>query len=108
MSSPISYSQRGGAAIGSRSASWPFGKIEISPGSVTVSVLGKAKTLGVAEVIRVESLGLLRTEEGPGVRIFFRGQHWEEFVDFYSFSGWGDVLDELKNAGFNVVEEARS
>jgi hypothetical protein len=45
---------------------------------------------------------------GPGVRIFFRGQHWEEFVDFYTTIGQGDVLDALRNAGFNVVEKRGS
>ena len=106
--SSIRYSQRGGAAVGSRCATWPFGRIEISADSVTVSVIGKAKTLRVAEVLRVEPLGWLPTEVGPGVRIFFRGQHWEEFVDFYTTIGQGDVLDALRNAGFNVVEKRGS
>ena len=106
--SSIHYSRRGGAAVGTRSATWPFGKIEILADSVTVSVIGKAKTLRVAEVLRVEPLGWLATEEGPGVRIFFRGQHWEEFVDFYTTIGQGDVLDALRNAGFNVVEKRGS
>ena len=106
--SSIHYSRRGGAAVGSRSATWPFGKIEIAADSVTVSVIGKAKTLRVAEVLRVEPLGWLPTEVGPGVRIFFRGQHWEEFVDFYTTIGQGDVLDALRNAGFNVVEKRGS
>ena len=106
--SSIRYSQRGGAAVGSRCATWPFGRIEISADSVTVRVMGKAKTLRVAEVLRVEPLGWLATEEGPGVRIFFRGQHWEEFVDFYSLTGQGEVLDELRNAGFKVVEKGGS
>jgi hypothetical protein len=108
VNAPIGYSRRGGASIGWRTGSWPFGKIEISPGSVTISVLGKSRTLRVAEVLRVESFGFLTAEEGPGVRIFFRGQHWEEFVDFYSFFGRDDVLDELKKAGFNVVEKSGS
>ena len=106
--SSIHYFRRGGAAVGSRSATWPFGKIEISADSVTVSVIGKARTLRVAEVLRVEPLGWLGTEEGPGVRIFFRGQHWEEYVDFYTTIGQGDVLDALRNAGFNVVEKRGS
>ena len=106
--SSIHYSRRGGAAVGSRSATWPFGKIEVSADSVTVSVIGKAKRLSVAEVLRVEPLGWLPTEVGPGVRIFFRGQHWEEYVDFYSTMGQGDVLDALRNAGFNVVEKRGS
>ena len=104
----IRYSRRGGAAIGSTSASWPLGKIEISTDSVTVSALGKAKTLCVAEVLRVEPLGLLAAAEGRGVRIFFRGQRWEEFVDFYSMTGQRDVLLELRSAGFNVVEKSAS
>jgi hypothetical protein len=45
---------------------------------------------------------------GPGVRIFFRGQQWEEYVDFYTTIGQGDVLDALRNAGFNVVEKPGS
>ena len=106
--SSIRYSQRGGAAVGSRCATWPFGRIEISADSVTVRVMGKAKTLRVAEVLRVEPLGWLATEEGLGVRIFFRGQHWEELVDFYSLTGQGEVLDELRNAGFKVVEKGGS
>jgi hypothetical protein len=104
----IHYSRRGGASVGIRSATWPFGKIEISADSVTVSVIGKARTLRVAEVLRVEPLGWLATEEGPGVRIFFQGQHWEEYVDFYTTIGQGDVLDALRNAGFNVVEKRGS
>jgi hypothetical protein len=59
-------------------------------------------------VLRVEPLGWLATEEGPGVRIFFQGQHWEEYVDFYTTIGQGDVLDALRNAGFNVVEKRGS
>jgi hypothetical protein len=106
--SPILYSRRGGAAVGFTSGSWPFGKIEISADSVTVRVFGKAKTLRVAEVLRVESLGWMSTEDGPGVRIFFRGQHWEEFVDFYTIMGEGDVLHVLRNAGFKVVEKSAS
>jgi len=106
--SSIHYSRRGGAAVGSRSATWPFGKIDVSADSVTVSVIGKAKRLSVAEVLRVEPLGWLPTEVGPGVRIFFRGQHWEEYVDFYTTIGQGDVLDALRNAGFNVVEKRGS
>jgi len=106
--SPIHYSRRGGAAVENRYATWPFGKIEISADSVTVSVLGKAKTLRVAEVLRVEPLGWLAAAEGRGVRIFFRGQHWEEFVDFYSLTGQGEVLVELRSAGFNVVEKSAS
>jgi hypothetical protein len=104
----IRYCRRGGAAIGSISASWPSGKIEISADSVTVSVLGKAKTLRVAEVLRVEPLGWLSAAEGRGVRIFFRGQHWEEYVDFYSMTGQRDVLLELRSAGFNVLEKPGS
>ena len=57
MDSPVYYSRRGGANVGSRTASWPFGKIEIAGDAVTVSVLGKSRTLRVAEVLRVESLG---------------------------------------------------
>jgi len=106
--SSIRYSRRGGAQIGVMNATWPFGKIEISEGSVTVRLLGKARTLSVAEVLRVEPIGVLVAEDGPGVRIFFRGQHWEEFVDFYTMIGQGDVLDELKSAGFNVVEGTSS
>jgi len=102
--SSIHYSRRGGAAVGSRSATWPFGKIEVSADSVTVSVIGKAKTLRVAEVLRVEPLGWLPTEVGPGVRIFFRGQHWEEFIDFYTTIGQGDVLDAIRHAGITVVD----
>jgi hypothetical protein len=66
--------------------------------------MGKSRTLGVAEVLRIEPLGLLSSGEGsPGVRIFFRGPHWEEFVDFYSLSGRGEVLGALAHAGFTVT-----
>jgi len=106
--SSIRYSRRGGAAVGNRSATWPFGKIEISADSVTVSVLGKARTLSVAEVLRVEPLGWLAAEEGPGIRIFFQGQHWEEFVDFYTMTGARNLLVELRNAGFKITEKRGS
>ena len=95
MNSPIAYSRRGGAVVGSRFASWPFGKIEIS---------GESVTLGVAEVLRIQPLGFIASEQGPGVRIFFRGEYCEEFVDFYSISGWREAFAELRYAGFNVVE----
>jgi hypothetical protein len=102
---PHSYSRRGGARVGSLEASWPFGRIEIARGRVTVAVMGRRRTLSVAEVLRVEPVGwFTRQGGGPGVRIFFRGAHWEEYVDFYSMSAWREVLAELKQAGFNVPE----
>ena len=105
METPYRYSRRGGASVGSTYASWPFGKIEITPGAVTVSVMGKSRTLRVAEVLRVEPLGHFSSMGGgPGVRLFFRGQHWEEHVDFNSMGAWREVLAELQYAGFNVVE----
>ncbi len=95
--------------MGSVDGTWPLGKIEITMGRVTVGVAGKARTLGVAEVLRVEPLGFFSTSaDGPGVRIFFRGQHWEEYVDFYSLSAWREVLAELRYAGFNIVEKSGS
>jgi hypothetical protein len=105
MSIPIQFSKRGGAQVGSVHGSWPFGKIEISNSSVTVRVLGKSRTLTEAEVLRVESLGFFASSEGgPGVRIFFRAEHWEEFVDFHSLSAHREILEVLKQAGFNVVQ----
>ena len=105
MDAPFTWSRRGGAKVGSLEATWPFGRIEIANGSVTVRVMGRRKTLSVAEVLRVEPLGFFSTSgDGPGVRIFFRAQHWEEYVDFYSIGGWREALDALKFAGFNVVE----
>ena len=101
------YARRGGAQVGALHASWPLGKIEIANGAVTVSVMGRRKTLNVAEVLRVEPLGFFQAGEGPGVRIFFRGQHWEEHVDFYSMSAWREVLAELKYHGFTVPEPPR-
>lgn len=103
-----SRSWRGGAAIGALHATWPFGKIEIVDGSVTVRVLCRSRTLSVAEVLRVESLGFFGGgEDGPGVRVFFRGKHWEEHVDFYSSTAPQAILADLKQAGFNVVESGR-
>jgi hypothetical protein len=103
-----SRSWRGGAAIGALHATWPFGKIGIVDGSVTVRVLRRSRTLSVAEVLRVESLGLFSEGEyGPGVRVFFRGKHWEEHVDFYSTTARQEILAELKLAGFKVVEPDR-
>lgn len=99
-----SYSRWGGARVGAVNASWPLGKIEIAKGAATVSVMGRRRTLNVAEVLRVEPLGFFQAGEGPGVRIFFRGQHWEEHVDFYSMSAWREVLAELKYHGFTVPE----
>ena len=104
MDSPVYYSRRGGAKVGSLSATWPFGRIEISQGSVTVRVMGAAKALSVAEVLRVQPLGFFATDGDAGVRIFFRGKHWEEYVDFYSMSARREVLAELRQAGFNVEE----
>jgi hypothetical protein len=103
---PVSYSRRGGAAIGFLHGSWPLGKIVIENGAVTVSVMGRSRTLSVAEVLRVEPLGL--RGGGPGVRIVFRGKHWDEHVDFYSISAWREVLAELKNHGFTVVDPQAS
>lgn len=108
MDSPVYYARRGGALVAGRFASWPFGKIEISGEAVTVRVMGKAKTLRVAEVLRVEPLGLFSSEGGAGLRIFYRGQHWEEYVDFYSRPGRDEILAELRRAGFNVVEPPSS
>ena len=108
MDTPIYYSRRGGACIGSQFASWPFGKIEISAGSVAVSIMSKTQTLRVAEVLRVEPLGFFAAQEGPGVRIFFRGQQWEDHVDFYSTSARDEVLSVLKHVGFNVVDKPGS
>jgi hypothetical protein len=101
---PISYSRRGGAQVGGLRGSWPFGKIDIANGAVTVSVMGRSRTLTVAEVLRAEPLGFFKSGGGAGVRIFFRGQHWEEYVDFHSMSAWREVLAELKYHGFTVRE----
>jgi hypothetical protein len=108
MTTPIRFSKRGGAQVGSVLASWPFGKIEISNSSVTVRVLGKRLTLSIAEVLRVESLGHFTTNmaRGAGVRIFFRGEPGEDFVEFYSTFGHGEVLNALKQAGCNVIDGA--
>ena len=46
-------------------------------------------------------------EEGPGVRVYFRGKHWEEHVDFYSTTARQEILTELMLAGFKVVEPDR-
>lgn len=75
---------------------------------MTVHVLWRSRTLSVAEVLRVESLGLFSEGEyGPGVRAFFRGKHWEEHVDFYSTIARQEILAELRQAGFYVVEADR-
>jgi hypothetical protein len=105
--SSVYYSRRGGASVGARYGTWPFGKIEISDGSVTVRVWpGSSRTLGVADVLRVESVSAFSTSsDGAGVRIYFRGKHWEEYVDFYSVFAQREVLVALVNAGFNVVHD---
>jgi hypothetical protein len=105
--SSIYYSRRGGAFVGAAYGTWPFGKIEIADGSVTVRVWPwTRRTLGVAEVLRVESVGHFSTgSNGAGVRIYFRGKHWEEYVDFYSGSAQREVLVALVNAGFNVIHD---
>ena len=109
MEEPYSYSRRGGARVGSIDGTWPLGRIDIAKGTVTVGVMGSTRTLSVAEVLRVEPLGFFSdSAEGPGVRIFFKGAHWEEHVDFYSTSAWREVLAELRYAGFNIVEKSGS
>jgi len=105
METPAGYSRRGGAHVGYRSGTWPFGKIEIAGGTVTVSVLGGRRTLSVADVLRVEPLGAFSTDGGPGVRIFFRGEHWEEHVDFYSMTARAEIIAKLRAAGFNALEK---
>jgi len=71
--------------------------------------MGNTQALQVADVLRVEPLGFFSAaERGPGVRIFFRGQHWEDHVDFYSVSGQDEILSVLKHVGFNVVEKTGS
>jgi hypothetical protein len=109
MDTPYSYSKRGGARVGAICGTWPMGRIAISMGIVTVKVIGRSRTLSVADVLRVEPLRFISGYEGgPGVRLFFRGQLGEESVDFYSLSARSEVLAELKQAGFNVVEMPRS
>ena len=72
---------------------------------MTVSVLGGRRTLSVADVLRVEPLGAFSTDGGPGVRIFFRGEHWEEHVDFYSMTARAEIIAKLRAAGFNALEK---
>ena len=73
-----------------------------------MSVPGKSRTLRVAEVLRVKSLGHFSSAGGKGVRIVFRGKHREEAVDFLSGSAQQQILALLARAGFNVVEAKRS
>jgi hypothetical protein len=102
MIAPIAYSRRGSASVGYIGAGWPFGKIEVSSGCVTVRALWKSRTLTLDQVKRVETLGLL--DNGPGVRLWFRDPdaREDEFVDFVPWSDNDGILAALSDAGFRI------
>ena len=98
------FSQRGGARTGWTQASWPFASIEVKPGCLTVSVLGKY-TFAPSQVDAVEPVGsipLLST----GIRIHHTRSDYPEKIVFFGLGGRDRLLAAISAAGFRVGEPA--
>jgi len=94
-------SQRGGAQVGWLNASWPLASIQITPGSLTVSVLGDY-VFAPADVHAIESVGsipLLST----GIRIHHTRPDYPEKIVFYGM-GRDRLVQAASAAGFRVGE----
>jgi hypothetical protein len=55
--------------------------------------------------VHVEPMSVFVNDWNCGVRLFYRGEHWEESLDFRcSKSTSGEVLDLLRRAGFKIAK----
>ncbi len=97
-----SVSQRGGAQVGWLSASWPLASIQIAPGSLTVSALGRY-TFAPAEVHAIEPVGSIPVLT-TGIRIHHTRPDYPEKIVFYSMGGRDSLLRAAGAAGFAVGE----
>ncbi len=98
----VLYKQRGGAHVGAAFGTWPLGRLLVEPGKITVSVLFGRKSFSPAQIDRIELLA----GGAAGLRIFYRGPHWEEFVDFSANLFLKKLLPALAAAGFTEVRGA--
>lgn len=95
-----SVSQRGGAQVGWLSAPWPLASIQIAPGSLTVSALGRY-TFAPAEVHAIEPVGSIPVLT-TGIRIHHTRPDYPEKIVFYSMGSRECLLQASGAAGFPV------
>lgn len=94
------HRQRGGSQIGWVSATWPLAGIEVSPGKLTVTSMGKYE-FAPAEVTAVEEVGSIPFFS-TGVRIHHCKAQYPERVIFYPLIGRDYLLEAIRRAGFAV------
>ena len=92
--------QRGGAQIGWVNVSWPLAGIEVSPGSLTISSMGKY-SFAPQEVTAVEKVGSIPFLS-QGIRIHHSKPDYPEKVVFYTLSGRLALLAAIREAGFRL------
>ena len=92
--------QRGGARIGWVGASWPLAGIEVGPGRLRISSLGRYE-FTPAEVSAVEEVGSIPFLS-QGIRIHHSKPRYPEEVIFYTPTGRPALLAAVRAAGFTV------
>jgi hypothetical protein len=92
--------QRGGAQVGWVNASWPLAGIEVSPGLLTVSSMGRYAFVP-ADVTAVEEVGSIPFLS-QGIRIHHSKADYPEKVVFYTTTGRLALLSAIREAGFRL------
>ena len=94
-----SLSFTGGARIGPFQATWPFGRLSISTGQLTISLAFAGRcTFAPAEVARLERCGIASN----GIRIVHTRSDCPETAIFWCGARVERVLDAATRAGFHA------
>jgi hypothetical protein len=89
----------GGARLGWVQATWPFGRLSISPGQLTISLAFVGRyTFSPSDVSRLERCGIASN----GVRIVHPRSDYPETVIFWCGGRAARVLDAATRAGFHA------
>jgi hypothetical protein len=94
------HKQRGGSQVGWVSASWPLAGIEVSPGKLTITSMGKYE-FSPSEVAAIEEIGSFPFV-ASGIEVHHNKPQYPERIRFHAVFGKAYLVETIRRAGFTV------
>jgi hypothetical protein len=94
------FTVRGGAQLGWVNASWPFGRLSVSPRSLTISSpFSRSYVFEPEQVVALEPCGWIPILQ-RGVRIVHANPRYPSRIVFVGFQSPERLIDRMRQAGF--------
>jgi hypothetical protein len=95
------FTVRGGAQLGWINASWPFGRLSVSPRSLTISTpLSRSYVFEPERVVALEPWGWIPILQ-RGVRIVHSNPRYPSRIVFVGFQDPERLIERIRQAGFS-------